>query len=265
MRNFYIQKKKNVEVDIIPASGKSLRKYSFEGKTFIEGKKGSEFSIRIHNPNNFRVEVVVSVDGLSVVDGKKANSNSGSYIIDAFDTYRIEGWRISNEKIRKFFFTEKEKSYSAKKDGEDENCGVISVLAFAEKEKEVFDYLINYTLPQIGWEDPNKYFKNNIFYNSSGTFNLGEYQTINSTSSYGVSNLKNKKSSITQDSFDLGVGMGKKTESHVVSVDFKRGVFLGKTTFYYASRSSLIDLGIDVEKKPKVRLPQAFTDFCEEI
>ena len=50
----------NVEVDVLSTSNRPVRKYSLEGKTFIEGKKGSEFSIRIKNPNSMRVEVIVS-------------------------------------------------------------------------------------------------------------------------------------------------------------------------------------------------------------
>lgn len=257
----------NVEVDILSTSNHPVRKYSLEGKTFIEGKKGSEFSIRIKNPNSMRVEVIVSVDGLCVIDGKKAHSNSRAYVIAAYDNLVIEGWRINNDEVRKFFFTEKENSYSGLKNGEEENCGIISVLAYAEYVKPT----------KITWAVEENYlpcYNTNVV--SKGTnMTLSANSDTPSRATKGMSNAVFKsqvsnysnqvKSEINLDSFDLGTGMGKKQESKVVGTYFNRDRFLGKTSIFYASRSSLTDMGIDVEKKPMVKLPQGFTDFCEEI
>lgn len=225
----------NVDVDILSTSSKPVRKYSHRGKTFIEGKKGSEFSIRIKNPNTCRVEVVISVDGLSVINGKKASTGSTGYVLDGYNSIVIDGWRISDDFVRKFFFTEKENSYSSRKDGDSDNCGVISILAYAEYREPV-----------------------------SISYPLGDYKSVLLPSENFI--LCSTKCSNTTDNFDLGTGMGEKVESKVTGVNFRRGEFLGDNTFYYASRKSLIDMGIDVEKKVKVnKLPQAFTDYCEEI
>lgn len=255
----------NVEVDVLSTSNRPVRKYSLEGKTFIEGKKGSEFSIRIKNPNSMRVEVIVSVDGLCVIDGKKAHSNSRSYVINAYDNMIIEGWRINNDEVRNFYFTDKEASYSRIKDGDETNCGIISVLAYAEYVKPIKvtwnTTQLNYTPYLDGGTTAGNM---TLSANTEGT---SRQPGMGAVFSSHVSNYSSqtKSAEINLDSFDLGTGMGKKQESKVTGTYFNRGNFLGKTSIFYASRSSLIDMGIDVEKKPMVRLPQGFTDFCEEI
>jgi hypothetical protein len=245
----------NVDVDILSTSKHPVRKYSLEGKTFIEGKKGSEFSIRIKNPNSMRVEVVVSVDGLCVIDGKKASSDSHSYVISAYDTLIINGWRINNDEVRKFYFTDKGNSYSGIKNGDEENCGIISVLAYAEYVKPVRISLITSEVPYIP------------FYTLTSAGNCSNITTSNYKCTTGGQYLSQTKNAVMDsvDSFDLGTGMGEKQDSKVVSTHFDRDRFLGKTSIFYASRTSLIDMGVDVEKKHMIRLPQGFTDFCEEI
>jgi len=44
--------------------GKPVRFYHHEGNDFIEGRKGSEFTLRVHNKSPRRVEAVISVEGI---------------------------------------------------------------------------------------------------------------------------------------------------------------------------------------------------------
>ena len=110
--------KQNYEVDIM-VYGKPVREYVDKKKTYIEGRQGTDFAIRIKNNGSKRILAVTSVDGLSVIDGKESNYDidSQGYIISPYDSIIISGWRISDEKVKQFFFTNKENSYATRKHG----------------------------------------------------------------------------------------------------------------------------------------------------
>ena len=56
----------------------SLDSYWWRGGRFVVGKEGREYEIKIRNLTNVRVEAVLSVDGLDVIDGNSyANLRQG--------------------------------------------------------------------------------------------------------------------------------------------------------------------------------------------
>ena len=114
-------------------NGNPVTVYSHKGQEFIEGRKGSEYVLQISNQNARRVKAVVSVDGISVIDGKPAGSHSTGYIIDPYKGIDIDGWRISNDTVRKFVFDDVEKSYASRTGNSESNIGVIAVRLYQEK------------------------------------------------------------------------------------------------------------------------------------
>jgi len=76
---------------------------------------------------------VVSVDGLSVMDGKEASVNDTGYIVEAYSSTTINGWRRGNHEVASFHIDDKKSSYVSKKDGTSKNCGVIGVVLYPEK------------------------------------------------------------------------------------------------------------------------------------
>ena len=113
-------------------NGKEVRQYHHKGNIFIEGRKGSEFSIFLENPNFYAVKAVVSVDGLCVIDGKPAGEKSKGYVIDAMSNLTISGWRISDSQISKFVFNDKRKSLNVQTGNDSSNVGVIGAMFFNE-------------------------------------------------------------------------------------------------------------------------------------
>ena len=124
-------KKSNYEVDIV-VNGKPLKEYYHEGKTYIEGKKKTEFSLRIKNNGSAKIVAIPSVDGLSAMNGKIASFNSGGYVINGYDSIIIDGWRKSDKEVARFYFSDPEDSYSQRK-GDGNNLGIIGVAVFQEK------------------------------------------------------------------------------------------------------------------------------------
>lgn len=120
------------EVEVI-VNGRPIREYQHEGRRYIEGHVGERYAIRVRNNTNRRVEVVASVDGLDVVDGKKADYvHKRGYVLGPWQTYDIKGFRLSLGEVAAFRFSTVEKSY-AWLTGDSRNIGVIGVAFFPEK------------------------------------------------------------------------------------------------------------------------------------
>lgn len=121
----------NVELEVL-IKGRPVTEYRHRGQTFIEGREGSEFEVLIRNRTGRRVEAVVSVDGLSVLDGKEAGTESSGYLVEAHGSVSIPGWTLDNARVAKFQFSGKEGSYAAAATGSARNTGVIGLLAYNE-------------------------------------------------------------------------------------------------------------------------------------
>ena len=127
----------NYEVDIL-VNGKPIKKFRKGGDTFIEGRKGSNFELRFINNTMRRVEIIASVDGLSVIDGNPCGSNSEGYVVSARDSIVIPGWRLHNDAVAGFVFNDKDRSYTAQMGHGKHNAGVIGFMVFEEEYKTTY-------------------------------------------------------------------------------------------------------------------------------
>jgi hypothetical protein len=124
-------KRNSVELQVL-VRGKPVTEFRHQGKAFIEGREGSEFELRVKNNLGQRVLIVPSVDGLSVMDGQEASSQSQGYVLGAYQEMLIPGWRLDNDEVARFIFEDMKASY-AEQVGKGTNRGVIGLKAFAEK------------------------------------------------------------------------------------------------------------------------------------
>ncbi len=122
----------NVDVNIA-VKGKNLKLLGHQGRTWLLAKEGSEYTIRVKNDNPFRTIAIVSIDGIDTISGKPASLKDGGYIVDAYSSAEIKGYRKSLQEAAAFRFTRKEKAYATEK-GIGENVGVIAVAVFKEKD-----------------------------------------------------------------------------------------------------------------------------------
>lgn len=280
----------------ILVNGSRCKQYFNEGKTFIEAKDGSEYTIEIKNNTWSRILAVCSVDGLDILTGKTAVESNSGYVISAYNAGKFDGFRVSDDKIAKFVFGSKGSSYAAdKSDGSERNVGVIGIRLFQEKIKppvyrtDVHHHHHHYKKPQVGpWDNyPALWcdtFTGTGSYNSLGFFeepNCETYScdsiptkggptkgvnTVHSTAAsatYG-STVKRRRLSTPQENslrgFDMGTKWGDAKESKVINVEFERGVLAVSTEFFYASRQSLIEMGVPIGNEKQVSFPDAFAD-----
>ncbi|HEX5058185.1 MAG TPA: hypothetical protein VFV99_02440 [Kofleriaceae bacterium] len=119
------------DVQVITESGETAPTYAFKGRYYVQGNDSEHYTIRVTNPTGNRVEAVVSVDGLDVVDGEDGDLNKRGYIVPAYGEVRIEGFRTSLADVASFRFSSVDNSYAGKK-GKSRNVGVIAVAIFEE-------------------------------------------------------------------------------------------------------------------------------------
>jgi hypothetical protein len=97
------------------------------------GQLGARYTLRVSNHSGRRIEAVVSVDGRDVVDGKPADFRSKrGYLVPAWGSIDIDGWRISHSEAAAFRFSSVPDSYAART-GSAREVGVVGVAIFPER------------------------------------------------------------------------------------------------------------------------------------
>lgn len=120
-----------VALDVL-VDGKRVPTVHYQGKTYLPVRRlGTEYQIRVWNYGSRRITAIVSVDGLSVMNGRPASHRQPGYIVAPHSSITIDGWRRDNDTVAAFSFEERANSY-ASKIGHPENIGVIGLVAFEE-------------------------------------------------------------------------------------------------------------------------------------
>lgn len=103
------------------------------GRRLVEGNNGGSYSIVVKNRSKSALEIVASVDGLDVQDGKSASFSKRGYIVQPGKTIEIEGFRTSTSTVAAFKFSSVSNSYANMRHGNTRNVGVIGIAVFTRK------------------------------------------------------------------------------------------------------------------------------------
>ncbi|MGJ8725216.1 MAG: hypothetical protein ACSHYB_11715 [Roseibacillus sp.] len=114
--------------------------YMSGSRRYVVGKKGRNYSLVVRNVSDSRLEVVLSVDGLDVMDGKAASFKKRGYIMAPGEELLVKGFRTSYDAVAAFKFSTVDSSYSNLRHGETRDVGVIGLVVFAEKGRSPFRY-----------------------------------------------------------------------------------------------------------------------------
>jgi hypothetical protein len=143
-----------VSVGLRNDSGRWLDGWMANGSRFVAGERGERYEIVVRNKTRDRVEVVLSVDGLDVMDGRSASFSKRGYIVHGGDTLSVDGFRTSSDTVAAFRFSRVSRSYAALKHGDTRNVGVIGVAVFTEREPEVWRRRGANPFPNARWATP---------------------------------------------------------------------------------------------------------------
>jgi hypothetical protein len=239
--------------------GNPAREYvDREGVTWVEGRRGSEYILRVINQTYGRVLVVASVDGLSVMDGKAASLHSDQgYIIGARASMAIPGWRLDNNSVAKFKFGGPESSYAAAS-GQPMDIGVIGCAVFLEQ------YV---PPPPPVWPEPTCVLRGMSL--DSGSCKKGIIGAAGPCGSRGAAgpvfaascfNTSTGAPMVTECAApSLGTEFGERTGHRVTEVTFVRQEPAHEVlSIRYGTREELIRRGIDLNQRPEVGRPNPF-------
>ena len=262
----------------IRVAGKPLHQYKdHEDDIFVEGRKGSEYTLHIHNRYSLRVLAVLSVDGLSIMDGKLATPESRGYILGPYASMEIPGWSLNEEAVAKFKFGDKEKSYAALGETQDtSNSGTIGMLVYSEKTKQV--PLTGVAL--LGYRDVDTHGNPRGLYWSKGPQSDNHYEPSHGTLRMVGSNSNSQTAqaqAIGSTALDmgysslvigcslplapatannLGTEFGSESAFKTVSKSFERDYQIQASTIYYDDARGLKLRGISVIKNPQTPAPK---------
>lgn len=122
-----------MDLDVVDRdTGATLTTYMQDGRLYVAGKPGHRYAVRLTNRTGARVLAVLSVDGVNAVSGETASANQSGYVLDAWESTEINGWRKNLNEIAQFNFTSLPDSYAART-GRPDNVGVIGVAVFTER------------------------------------------------------------------------------------------------------------------------------------
>lgn len=110
----------------------AYREWGF-GRRLVSGEKNQEYSLIVKNRCKSPLEIVASVDGLDVMDGRPASFSKRGYIVDPGKTLVIDGFRTSRSSIASFKFSGVDNSYANLRHGDTRNVGVIGIAVFTRK------------------------------------------------------------------------------------------------------------------------------------
>jgi hypothetical protein len=228
-----------MDVRIVTDDGQTLPTYpvgSRHGvsKLYAEAVKGDHYRIEVRNLLNRRVGVVIAVDGRNIISGEKSwlKSNERMYILEPYASGEFSGWRTSQNRVNRFYFTDVPDSYAAAF-GDESAMGVIAMAMFPEVQRcKPFRLL-----PQTSAPCPRLYEEK-----AAGAASK-EKSAANRAGASDAAKDRSARSEQTLESAGTGYGQEEYSPSRVVAFEpEKRAV----ETIYlkYEWRSTLCKLGV---------------------
>lgn len=228
------------EVEII-VNDKPIQVYRHEGSNYIEGRKGSNFSLRFKNNTSEKVLAIPSVDGISTINGQPASNDSSGYVIRPWGQVTIPGWKLSNSEVASFVFSEKEKSYAAVGETADTtNVGCIGFIVYSEDAPEPVWRANAYTKSMRGFSTST-----DVYYGASYMMNVSNASSnsLSASASASTTSLPTEP-----ESHELGTGFGEAKEFNTTDVEFKRKQIEDTIVIYYDSKRNLEKMGIVIKE-----------------
>jgi hypothetical protein len=119
-------------LELLDESGRALPTFEHRGRVHVLGRVGERYLLRVRNGSGRRVEVVASVDGRDVVDGRPASFERRGYVVGPYGEVTIDGFRLNEGSVAAFRFSSVARSYAART-GDARDVGVVGVAVFPER------------------------------------------------------------------------------------------------------------------------------------
>lgn len=248
-----VPKEQRAQLSLVREDGSELNTYWKHGRRYVLGEVGERYSIRVRNLSHRRIETVVSVDGLDVVDGETASLSKRGYIVPGNGEVLIEGFRVSLEQVASFRFSSVASSYAGRK-GQARNVGVIGLAVFDEFRQPVPRPRPNLKLPPVSRRSDDKSSRDELGESSAGS--AGRSPAPASPSGPALRNSAESESDMApqRERRGLGTEFGEARDSGVELTSFRRKNARRPQTLVslrYNDADGLETLGIQVYPRPR--------------
>ena len=250
-----------VDVQIVDrARGETLTTWRSRGSSWVAGRPGDRYSVRLTNRSGGRVLVVLSVDGVNAVSGENAAVGQTGYVLAPYQTADITGWRKSYSEAAAFYFTALPDSYAART-GRPDNVGVIGAAVFRERVTE----------PPLGsWSNPAPPLAKEGA--ASGRMEAERQSPSAAANNDSIAPAEKSAARRAQpemaqrDDHKLGTGHGEREYSPTTETRFERASPSPSEIVQvrYDSVQNLIAAGVIPRPRPIPRQPDAFPSFVPD-
>lgn len=121
-------------IELVDEAGGVLPTFQHRGRTYVLGTLGQRYLVRVRNASGRRAEVVVSVDGRDVIDGRPSAWEKRGYLVEPHGEVAIDGYRLNEDAVAAFRFSSVPRSYASRM-GDARDVGVIGVAVFPERQR----------------------------------------------------------------------------------------------------------------------------------
>jgi len=248
-----------VDLQIVDRSrGETLSTWRHRGASYVAGRPGDRYAVRLTNRSPGRVLVVLSVDGVNAVSGETAAVSQTGYVLAPYQSAEITGWRKSYSEAAAFYFTALPDSYAART-GRPDTVGVIGAAVFRERVPEAVG----------GWFQPAP----PLAAKEGGASNRMEAErqapaaTTADAAGVGQDAARRSRSDPTaREEKKLGTGHGEREYSPTTQTAFERASSAPAEIVQvrYDSYANLLASGVIQRARPAQRQPDAFPSFVPD-
>lgn len=200
----------------ILVDGIELPVYHHQGRHYVEAILGKSYEILLTAPIYNRYCAVLSVDGLSVMTGRRATLDDAGYIVGGSasnSAIKVPGFRLNDSEVARFVFGLPDQSYAALMDSP-ANIGIIGAVFYVERDN----------VRESGWGQGDS--------------------TLRGGGLLGGSMTRGGAFGSGSRGHDRGTIFGDRLPNQVEHIPFHRGEVVARINIEYASREALIKAGI---------------------
>jgi len=235
--------------------GSVLSTWRHRGSNYVAGRPGDRYAVRLTNRTGARVLVVLSVDGVNAVSGETAAVGQTGYVLAAYQSAEITGWRKSQAEAAAFYFTALPDSYAARTQRPD-HVGVIGTAVFRERVPE----------PVTHWREQAPPVARDRAANGAAQEDrrVAEAHAGRSTAAPSPSARMDGESLAKSER--LGTGHGEREYSPTSQTAFERASSQPAEIVQvrYDSHANLVASGVIPRPRPVAPQPQAFPSFVPD-
>ena len=258
-----------VDMQVIDRSrSETLATWRFRGASYIAGRPGDRYAVRLTNRSSSRVLVVLSVDGVNAVSGETAATGQTGYVLAPWQSAEITGWRKSYSEAAAFYFTALPDSYAARTDRPD-NVGVIGAAVFHERVAEPARGWLDRSPPVARERADGNFAEAERRAESAGAADsstTGRAAAPSPAPAPPASMRAERDSAFAKQEKKLGTGHGEREYSPTSQTAFERATTQPAEVVQlrYDSYANLLASGVIARPRPSPRLPDAFPGFAPD-